>query len=324
MTGQWDPRNPPPQTGKTFVVTGGTGGIGYFTSEQLAAAGGRVIIAARSAGKAETAMGSIRDRVPGADVGFVSLDLASLASIARAAAAIAAHGPIDGLVNNAGLVVAPGRRRVTADGLELLVGGNALGHFALTAQLFPAFATGGRVVGLGSMSTRMVRLDPSDLLSERRYRPFRAYAFSKHAVHGFAFELDRRLRAAGDSRRSMLAHPGFAVTALAGRRPGVTEQAPWRRLAEIVLFSIVGQGKDEGAWSSVRAVTDPDAEGGTFFGPSRMRLTGPPAPLAPVASSASPEFGALLWDLAERRTGVRFEIPPVERPPAPPVERRPE
>jgi NAD(P)-dependent dehydrogenase (short-subunit alcohol dehydrogenase family) len=307
----WDPRHLPSQVGKTFVVTGGNAGIGYFTVEQLAAAGGRVIIAARNHDKARAAMGSIHSRVPAADVEFVHLDLTSLASIGAAAGAISALGPLDGLVNNAGLVISPRRRQVTSDGLELLVGGNALGHFALTAQLFPSLAPAGRVVGLGSMSTRMVRLDVSDLLSERRYRPFRAYAFSKHAVHGFAFELDRRLRAAGDSRRSLLAHPGFAVTGLAERRPGVTDQARWRRLAEIVLFSLVAQGKDEGAWSSVRAVTDPDAESGTFFGPSRMRLTGPPAALAPEMSSASPEFGAALWSLAEEKTGVHFDIPPV-------------
>jgi NAD(P)-dependent dehydrogenase (short-subunit alcohol dehydrogenase family) len=309
VTTAWDPRHLPPQTGKTFVVTGGNSGIGYFTSEQLAAAGGRVIIAARNRDKAEAAMGSIRSRVPGADVEFVVLDLASLASIRDAAAALTASAPIDALVNNAGLVISPPRRRVTGDGLELLVGGNALGHFALTAQLFPALAPEGRVVGLGSMSTRMVRLDPADLLSERRYRPFRAYAFSKHAVHGFAFELDRRLRAAGDSRRSLLAHPGFAVTGLAAQRPGITDQPRWRRLAEIALFSIVGQGKDDGAWSSVRAAIDPDAESGTFFGPARMLLTGPPTPLAPVTSSASPAFGRLLWELAEEKTGVRFEVP---------------
>ncbi len=311
MTVAWDPRHLPSQAGKTFVVTGGNAGIGYFTSEQLAGAGGRVILAARNRDKAEAAMGSIRSRIAGADVGFVHLDLTSLASIRMAAAALSALGPIDALVNNAGLVVAPARRQVTADGLELMVGGNALGHFALTAQLFPALAPEGRVVWPGSMATRMTRLDPADLLSERRYRPFRAYAFSKHAVHGFAFELDRRLRAAGDGRRSMLAHPGFAVTGLAQKRPGVTDQEAWRRISEIVLFSIVGQGKDDGAWSAVRAAIDPDAESGTFFGPSRMfLLTGPPAPLAPVVSSASPEFGALLWDLAEEKTGVRFEIDP--------------
>jgi hypothetical protein len=158
------------------------------------------------------------------------------------------------------------------------------------------------------MSTRMVRLDPGDLLSERRYRPFRAYAFSKHLVHGFAAELDRRLRAAGDGRRSLLAHPGFAITALAETRPGITDQTPGRRFAEKALFTLVAQGKDKGAWPVVRAATDPDAESGTFFGPARLLLTGIPAPLAPVASSASPAFGTRLWELAEQKTGVRFEL----------------
>jgi NAD(P)-dependent dehydrogenase (short-subunit alcohol dehydrogenase family) len=310
----WDPRNLPSQAGKTFVVTGGSSGIGYFTGEQLAEAGGRVIIAARSREKAAAALESIRSRVPGADVNAVQLDLASLGSVRAAATELAERGPIDALINNAGLVRAPGarrpRRQVTEDGLELIVGGNALGHFALTAQLFPALAPAGRVIGLGSMSTRMIRLDPSDLLSERRYGPFRAYAFSKHAVHGFAYELDRRLRDAGDSRRSLLAHPGFAVTGLAGKRPGVTDIGRGKRFAEVALFSIVGQGKDHGAWCSVRAATDPDAESGTFFGPARLLLTGPPVPLAPVTSSASPEFGARLWALAEEMTGVRFRIPP--------------
>ncbi len=320
MTAVWDPRHLPSQIGKTFVVTGGNAGIGYFTSEQLAGAGGRVIIAARNRDKAETAMGSIRSRHPHADVDFVQLDLTSLNSVRAAARELARRGPIDALVNNAGLVISPRSRQVTSDGLELLVGGNALGHFALTGRLFPALAPEGRVVGLGSMSTRMVRLVPSDLLSERRYNPFRAYAFSKHAVHGFAFELDRRLRAAGSARRSLLAHPGFAVSGLADRRPGVTDQARWRRVSEIALFSIVGQGKDAGAWSVVRAAIDPDAESGTFFGPARMALTGPSAPLAPVPSSASPAFGSFLWALAEEKTGVRFDIPPVEEPPTPPVD----
>jgi NAD(P)-dependent dehydrogenase (short-subunit alcohol dehydrogenase family) len=304
----WSPTGLPSQAGKTFVVTGGNAGIGYFTSEQLAGAGARVVLASRSRERAAMAAESIRAQVPGAQVGFVELDLTSLASVARAAHDIQALGPIDGLINNAGLVVSPRRRRTTEDGLELLVGGNFLGHFALTAQVFDALAPHGRIVGLGSQSTRMVRLNPHDLLSERRYRGFRAYAFSKHAMHGFALELDRRLRAAGSERLSLLAHPGFAVTGLAGRRQGVTDQARWRRVSEVVLFSSVGQGKDQGAWPVVRAATDPDAVGGTFYGPSFATLKGLPAPLAPAASSASPAFGSLLWDLAEQKTGVTFPL----------------
>jgi NAD(P)-dependent dehydrogenase (short-subunit alcohol dehydrogenase family) len=297
----------PSQHGKTFVVTGGNAGVGYFTAEQLAAAGARVVLAARNADKARAAVAAIRGEVPAASVDIVPLDLTSLASVARASDRLRALGPIDGLINNAGLVIAPRRRQVTADGLELLTGGNFFGHFALTAQVWDALTPTARVVGLGSQSTRMVRLAPDDLLSERWYQGFRAYAMSKHMVQGFALELDRRLRAAGSQRMSLLAHPGFAVSGLAPRRAGISEQSRAKRVSEIVLFSFVGQGKDAGAWPSVRAATDPDAVGGTFYGPSVATLRGLPAPLAPVASSASPAFGAQLWDLAEELTGVRFD-----------------
>jgi NAD(P)-dependent dehydrogenase (short-subunit alcohol dehydrogenase family) len=163
-----------------------------------------------------------------------------------------------------------------------------------------------RVVGLGSMATRLVRLDPDDLLSDRRYRPFRAYAFSKHAVQGFAFELDRRIRAAGERRLSLLAHPGFAVDGLSERRPGINDLSRGERVRDRVL-GLGAHGKDHGAWSTVRAALDPDAVSGPYFGPSRT-MSGPPAVIGPVASSATPEFGAHLWALAEERTGVTFTV----------------
>jgi NAD(P)-dependent dehydrogenase (short-subunit alcohol dehydrogenase family) len=304
----WSPTDLPSQVGKTFVVTGSTAGVGYFTAEQLAGAGARVVIAARSASKAAAAIAAITGQVPTASAVFVPLDLTSLSSVARAATRIRDFGPIDGLINNAGLVVSPRRRQVTEDGIELLTGGNFFGHFALTARVWDALTPDARIIGLGSQSTRMWPLNRGDLLSTRWYQGFRAYAFSKHLVQGFALELDRRLRAAGSERMSLLAHPGFAVSGLAARRTGVSEQSRARRLAEIVLFSAVAQGKDAGAWSTVRAATDPDAVSGTFYGPSFATLKGLPAPLAPVTSSASPAFGSQLWDLAEELTGVRFPL----------------
>ncbi len=303
----WDPRSLPSQAGRTIVVTGGSTGIGYWASEQLASAGARIVIAARYAPKAAEAIASIRARVPGADVTHVPLDLTSLASVRQAAVAIADLGGADVLVNNAGLVISPARRQTTSDGLELLVGGNFVGHFALTALVFPVLRD--RVVGLGSFATRMTPLEPDDLMSEKRYRPFRAYAFSKHAVHGFAFELDRRLRAAGDARRSLLAHPGYAVNELSEKRPGVISNSHgWQRLSGY-LSAPAGQGKDHGAWPVVRAAIDPDAESGDFYGPrDLLGLRGTPVVHAPVASSASPEFGAKLWTLAEQWSGVPFSV----------------
>ncbi len=303
----WDPRSLPSQAGRTIVVTGGSTGIGYWASEQLAGAGARVVIAARHAPKAAEAIRSIRDRVPGADVVHVPFDLASLDVIRETAAALADLGGVDVLVNNAGLVFPSTRRSTTKDGLELEVGGNFVGHFALTALVFPVLRD--RVVGLGSLSTKMVRLEPDDLMSEKKYRPFRAYAFSKHTVHGFAFELDRRLRAAGDARKSLLAHPGYAVNELSEKRPDViTESKGWQRLGGY-LSAPVGQGKDHGAWPVVRAAIDPDAESGEFYGPrDLLGMRGEPVVQAPVTSSASAEFGAHLWTLAEEWSGLRFEI----------------
>lgn len=304
----WDPRALPSQAGRTIVVTGGGTGIGYWACEQLAAAGARILIAARHAPKAREAIRSIRSRVPEAEVEHVPFDLTALDGIGETAAAIAERGGADVLVNNAGLVVASRRRKTTADGLELEVGGNFVGHFALTALVFPVLRD--RVVGLGSLSTMMVRLDPADLMSERRYSPFRAYAFSKHAVHGFALELDRRLRAAGDARKSLLAHPGYAVNELSEKRPGVISNSRgWQRVGGL-LSAPFAQGKDRGAWPVVRAAADPAAESGEFYGPASMfGMRGAPVVQAPVASSASPEFGARLWELAEEWSGIRFDIP---------------
>lgn len=303
----WDPRALPRQDGRTIVVTGGGTGIGYWTCEQLAATGARLIIAARHAPKAQQAIASIRARVPDADVRHVPFDLTSLDSVRQTAADIADLGGADVLVNNAGLVIASARRATTSDGLELEVGGNFVGHFALTALLFPALRD--RVVGLGSLSTRMVAPDVDDLMSERRYTPFRAYAYSKHAVQGFAFELDRRLRAAGDVRRSLLAHPGYAVNELSEKRPEVISNSKgWQRIGGY-LTAVVGQGKDRGAWPVVRAAIDPDAESGAFYGPRDVvGLRGTPVPQVPAPSSASPEFGAKLWALAEEWSGVPFSV----------------
>lgn len=304
---RWDPRALPSLAGRTVVVTGGGAGIGYFVSEQLAGAGARVVIAARSAERARLAIAAIRERIPDADLAHVRLDLASLSSVREASGELAAFRPLHALVNNAGQVVASRRRRITEEGFEFVLGGNFLGHAALTALLLPALAADGRIVGLGSESTRMVRLAADDLWSERRYRPFRAYALSKHAVQGFHLELARRLAAAGDGRMSLLAHPGWATSVYATRRAGITDRDPRARRVLEALTGWVGQGKDRGAWPVVRAVADPDAVNGMYFGPSR-RLAGSPVAVTPVASSADPAFGAALWADAESRTGIPFPV----------------
>ncbi len=296
----------PSQKGRTIVVTGASRGIGYFTAEQLAGAGARVILTTR--GPADTALATLRDRVPGADVSAVTLDVASLDSVRSAATELAALGPIDVLVNNAGKTSGSRQREQTVDGFEVMVGTNALGPFALTALLWPALAADARVVSLGSLSTKLARADLTDLQSERgKYSLSRAYALSKHVMHALAFELDRRVRSAGSDRMSLLAHPGWAVNGNSSRRAGITDLASSGQRFGERLIRPFAHGKDRGAWPVVRAATDPDAVGGEFYGP-RRNVTGSPILTTPVAQSAEAEFGAEFWRQAERATGIKFEV----------------
>ena len=133
---------------------------------------------------------------------------------------------IDLLINNGGLTDPPRRRETTDDGLERTVATNAYGPFALTALLFPRLTASARVVWLGSLSTRLAKADPADLEQRnRKYDRSLAYATSKHLDHAFAFELQRRVDAAGSSIRSLLAHPGFALNAPSSPRAGITDLA---------------------------------------------------------------------------------------------------
>jgi len=303
----WDPRALPQQAGKSFVVTGGYAGIGYFISEQLAAAGAQVIIAGRSSAKADAAIASINARNPQARVEYVPLDLASYESVHAAAAALDGRR-IDALIENAGMIKAGVGRQTTVDGNELMFGTNHLGHFLLTALLFPTLLAtpGSRVVTMGSGATHLTRAHLSDLQSEEKFSPFSAYGQSKHATQSFGFELDRRLRAARSPVTALVAHPGTATDALTPPRPGVTEPTAAGRVVAR-LFPIVGGGKDRAAWSAVRAATDPDAVGGQYWGP-RGGISGPPVLQKPVASSSNAAFGAALWATSEKLVRQAFRV----------------
>ncbi|MFI8260713.1 MULTISPECIES: oxidoreductase [unclassified Streptomyces] len=301
----WDPRAVPAQDGLTAVITGGNAGIGYHVAEQLARAGARVVLAGRSAERTRTALYALRAAVPGAWATDVRLDLADLDSVRRAAEQLAAAGPVDLLVNNAG-VTASGKRAETAQGFELMFGTNHLGHFALTLLLAPALGTDARVVSLGSLTHTRARLDFDDLQSRTGYRSMAAYGRSKLAVLLFAAELDRRLRASGSTVRSVAAHPGWAVQGLTPARPPLWEPG-LLTAARCAPLALLAQGKDRGAWPVVRAATDPEARGGQYFGPiGPGSLKGLPSLRTMAGSAHDPQDAARLWTVSEELTGTRW------------------
>jgi len=304
----WYPARLPAQHGRVFVVTGGNAGVGYFAAEQLAGAGAHVVLASRDTKKADAAIRSIRSLVPRASLDRITVDLSSLESAVAAGTAIADFDRLDGLVLNAGATTGSRERLESVDGFELTMATNYVGHFALAARAWPILARTpeSRVVGLGSLSTEIVRLDPNDLMSEARYGFFRAYAFSKHAIHGFTLELDRRSRAASAGVSGVIAQPGYAIDGLSPERPGIVERSTGDRIYGASM-ALATQGKNRGAASVVRALLDPTVVGGEFVGPEFLPR-GRPVLQRPVRSSASPEFGAYLWAQSEQWTGQRFTI----------------
>ncbi|MGW2403621.1 SDR family NAD(P)-dependent oxidoreductase [Streptomyces sp. NPDC001739] len=300
----WDVHRLPSAEGRIFLVTGGNAGIGYFAAEQLAATGALVVLGSRDRAKADAAMASIRSRVPGAQVQHLPLDLADLASLKTAVDGLAVDH-LDAVVHNAGVALDDPPRRETADGHELMFGTNHLGHFALTRWLAPLLsaAPAGRVVTVGSFAARSERLDLGDLQSTRDYRPKRTYGRSKLAQMCFGFELDRRLRAVGSSVLSVVAHPGGALDSLTPSRPPVGVTTPGERLRALPAALVV-QGKDAGAWPVVRAVLDPEVQGGQLWGPRVFGLRGMPRrePIPP--HMADPAVAARLWALSGELVGA--------------------
>src|SRR5882757_9394211 len=248
---QWSSSDIPDQTGRTIVVTGANSGLGLVTARALAAAGARVVCACRNTAKGEEAMAG----QPG-DWEVRPLDLADLSSVAAFATELT--GPVDVLVNNAGLMAVPAQR--TADGFEMQFGTNHLGHFALTGRLLPQVTD--RVVTMSSFLHRIGGIELSDLNWERRhYRRWLAYGQSKLANLMFAYELQHRLLAAGSSVRSMAAHPGYAATDLQSHTEAIQDKLM------AIGNRLISQTAEMGALPQLYAATKPDLPGGTYVGP---------------------------------------------------------
>ena len=314
----WTVKSIPSQAGRRVLITGANSGIGFYAAAELAHNGAHVLIGCRDQSKGDAALARMRALDPRANAEVVVLDLASLESVRAFAAAELARGvPLDLLINNAG-VMAPKQRLETADGFELQFGVNVLGHFALTALLLPALLHAAakvqgqspRVVTLASIAHKQGRLNFEDLQSTKSYSPMGAYRQSKLADLMFAFELDRRLRAAvppAPGVMSVAAHPGVANTNLFQ----VGEFSPVERLVRrgfgVAIGGLLNSGA-QGAAPTLFAATAPDAVSGGYYGPQGFLETrgGDVGPAKVAAQALDEAAAARLWSECERLTGVSF------------------
>ncbi len=308
-TDTWQLADIPDQAGRTIVVTGPTvGGLGHHTALELARRGARVVLAGRTAAKLDETAASIRAEHPASLLEQLVVDLSDLGSVREAGARAADLGPIDVLVNNAGVMGVPRSR--TADGLDLQLATNHFGPFLLTGLLLPQLVASGagRVVAVSSHYHRYAGKAPLGDPTRQGgglYRTWRVYAQSKLANLLFTAELDRRCREGGVPVKATAAHPGFAGTHLAangqyGRSSG--------GVASVLDAAIraVSQSAAAGAWPTLMAATA-DLPGGTYCGPSGPAGMGG-APHVTVGTRLSRDADAArkLWELSETTTGISY------------------
>ena len=321
MAGKWTVDRMPDQSGRTVIVTGANSGLGYWATAAFARKGATVIMACRSESRGADAAEDVRADVPDADLDVRRLDLADLDSVAAFAEGFEAdYDALDTLCNNAGVMAIPYRE--TADGFETQLGVNHLGHFALTGHLLDRLReTDGesRVVTQSSGLHERGEIEFDDLHGERDYDKWDAYAQSKLANLLFAFELDRRLDAAGiEDVTSVGCHPGYADTNL--QRRGPEQSGSTLRLYLMkVANAVFAQDPEQGALPMLYAATAADIEGGEYVGPGGfMDMRGYPTEATPSDRARDLDAAARLWGVSEELTGVEYDL---DAPRAEPAEK---
>lgn len=280
--------------GKTVIVTGANTGIGLATAYELAKRHARVILACRDSERAEKAVTYIRSGVKSADVLAMPLDLASFASINDfAKAVLKSEKNIDILVNNAGVFQCPFSH--TADGLEMQMGVNHMGHFLLTNLLLDRLKASApsRVVVVSSGLSKLGHINFENLNSEKDYDKKKAYQNSKLANNLFARELAKRTQGSGISVHCL--HPGMARTEL-GRH------VPFPKVLKLILYPLYWL-LVRSAWQASQTVlycalnADLEGQTGKYYGNCKEE----PWP----ENAQDDEAAARLWTISEKITRLK-------------------
>ncbi len=302
----WIKKNIPDMSGKLVVITGANSGLGYESAKILAQHDARVIMAGRNESKLSAAKERILNHTSGADIETEILDLADLSSVKAFAEAMRLKfSRIDILMNNAGVMATPHAK--TKDGFELQFGTNHLGHFALTAGLFPLLrnTSGSRIVTISSLAARSGAIQFDDLMLEKNYNRMKAYRQAKLANLMFALELNERLMHSDYKTISLSAHPGMAETNLF-----YNMKPPWiLRIIGNAIMPMITQSAAKGALPQLYAATSPDAEAGGYYGPEgKKEYKGYPTNAYIPEAAKNKETREKLWKESEELTGVKFDL----------------
>ena len=295
---KWNIDQVPSQPGKVAIVTGANSGIGYEVTLSLIKKDFEVVMACRNMQKAEKVKAKILHVYPRAIITLMKVDTSSLKEVKIFADQFHQHyNKLHLLINNAGIMMSP--YKVTEEGFENQLATNYIGHFALTGLLLPTLLStvGSRIVTLSSLSYKWSKIVFDDLHSEKSYSKTKAYGQSKRACLMFAFELQRRLSAAGYDTVSIAAHPGLSKTNLDQYYPALI-----RPLGNLFL-----QPAAKGALPILYAALDKNLKGGEFIGPDGFQqMRGYPTKVEADEYSNNKVIAERLWSKSEKITNVFY------------------
>ncbi len=302
----WTPQRLGNLTGKTYLITGANGGAGFEASRALLAKGAQVVMLNRNPERSAAAIETLRHEF-GADAGVsaIEMDLAVLDSVRRAATEVLEKVPhVDALICNAAIAQVA-RQEITVDGFESQLGVNHFGHFLLVGSLFERIeASRGRVVVVGSNAYKMglKRIKFEDLNFDDGYTAWNAYAQSKLAQMMFAYDLQRRVQAAGKQVQVQVCHPGASKTNLLKDTASRFHKFVWA-----ISSRLIAQSAEKGSWPEVMCATAPGLQPETLYGPTkRLDTVGPVGACRLEAPALDRDMAAKLWALSEQKTGLRW------------------
>lgn len=307
-THAWTAEHLPDLSGKVVIVTGANSGIGFAAARECARSAAQVVLACRDRRKGASAREAIVAKAPPAAVEVMELDLARLDSIRQFAKQFhSRYDRLDVLCNNAGVMALPYCQ--TADGFEMQLGTNHLGHFALTGLLLDRLLAtpGARVVNVSSLAHRLGAIRFDDLHSSDSYNKWRAYGQSKLANLLFTYELQRRLHAAGAGAISVACHPGWSATNLQTAGPRMSGAAAMEWLSDLGN-RLLAQSADMGALPTLYAAAGDHVRGGDYIGPDGFQeMWGFPTKVTSNDRSHDRTTARRLWDVSVEQTGVRYD-----------------
>jgi NAD(P)-dependent dehydrogenase (short-subunit alcohol dehydrogenase family) len=307
---RWNQNNLPDLTGKKFLITGGTSGLGLSAARELVKANAQVVFTARSENKAQSALNQISAK-SNSRISYLLMDLTDLSSVKAAAneAAQKFDGAIDCLILNAGVMATPFTK--TKDGFELQMGTNHLGHFAFAGLLKGAITE--RIISISSQAHRMGSFGDNSTSAIKRiclgtgkYSPWAAYGASKLANLLFVSQIER-LRIKNNWRFIPLAaHPGYSDTNLQSVAPQMKSNK-WEERTVNLFNSVIAQSADKGALPMLCAATFPGLIGASYLGPDGfMEMRGYPKLTRGKALAYDQTLAENLWQVSEELTGVKW------------------